>query len=181
MNCLVVCWYCWHRWFAMILLYCHWLWLLVWDCPVGTVPFVYMVTGEFPYTWLLGLFPVWLYCCYYGWLIYCLIFIYAWWALRDIAMNCLIVWSIISLWYCLGGVDSSVDIVSIVDLLWYCCIVISYDCLVGTVPLAPCRLCIWLQESFHMHGRWNCSIGTVPSTLCCCSILRCIMISLTGR
>ena len=25
--------------------------------PVGTVPFVYMVTGEFPYTWLLDLFP----------------------------------------------------------------------------------------------------------------------------
>ena len=49
------CWYCWHCWFAMILLYSHWLWLIVWDCPVGTVPFVYMVTGEFPYTWPLGL------------------------------------------------------------------------------------------------------------------------------
>ena len=26
--------------------------------PVGIVPFVYMVTGEFPYTWLLGFVPL---------------------------------------------------------------------------------------------------------------------------
>ena len=37
----------------------------------------------------------------------------------------------------------------------------------GRVPyawiLALCRLCIWLRESFHMHGRWM-----FHSTLCYC-------------
>ena len=58
----LVCWYCWHRWFAMILLYCHWLWMLVWDrphwhsalCVYGyrRVP-IYMAVGSVP----LGLSP----------------------------------------------------------------------------------------------------------------------------
>ena len=30
-----------------------------WDLfPVGIVPFMYMVTGEFPYTWLMGFVPL---------------------------------------------------------------------------------------------------------------------------
>ena len=82
--------------------------------PFGMVPFVYMVTGEFPYTWFWEWIPVWLYCCYYGWLIHCLILIYAWWALRYIDVSCLIIWAVISLWYCLGGVASPVDIIGIV-------------------------------------------------------------------
>lgn len=92
-----------------------------WDCPrwfctlyvygYGRVP-IYMAVGICS-PW--DLLPVWLCCCYYGWLIYCLILIYVRWALRDIAMNYLIVWSVI--------------------LLWYCCIVIGYDCLLGLSPL----------------------------------------------
>ena len=44
------------------------------------------------------------------------------------------------------------DIVYIVDLLCYSYFVIGYDCLFGTVPSTLCRLCIWLRESFHIHG-----------------------------
>ena len=84
--------------------------------------------------------------------------IYACWALWYVIMNCLVIWIIIWLWYCQGGVASTVDIVCTADLLCYCCIVIGYDCLLGTVPSTLCHLCIWLRESFHMHGRRNCSV-----------------------
>ena len=44
------------------------------------------------------------------------------------------------------------DVVYTVDLLCYSCIVIGYDCLFGMFPSTQCRLCIWLRESFHIHG-----------------------------
>ena len=44
------------------------------------------------------------------------------------------------------------DIVYTADLLCYCCIVIGYGCLIGTFPSTQCRSCIWLRESFHIHG-----------------------------
>ena len=30
--------------------------------------------------------------------------------------------------------------------------------IIGYVPSTLCRLCIWLRESFHMHGRRICSV-----------------------
>lgn len=42
--------------YVMLLIYCHSLWLLARDCPVDSVSFVYMVTGEFPYAWPPDLF-----------------------------------------------------------------------------------------------------------------------------
>ena len=117
-----------------------------------------MVTGEFPYAWPSNLFRSTLCRCYYDWLIYDLILIYACWALWYIAMNYLVIWFIIWLWYCLGGVASTVDIVCTADLLCYCCIVIGYDWLLETVLSTLCRLCKWLRESFHMHGRRICSV-----------------------
>ena len=42
--------------YVMLLIYCHWLLLLARDCPVDSVSFVYMVTGEFPYAWPSDLF-----------------------------------------------------------------------------------------------------------------------------
>ena len=50
----------------------------------------------------------------------------------------------------------SILILWIMLCCWY--IVIGYDCLLGTVPSTLCRLCIWLRESSHMHGRRICSV-----------------------
>ena len=124
---------------------------------VDSVSFVYMVTREFPYAWLSDLFRLILYRCYYIWLIYDLMLIYACWALWYVVMNCLVIWIITWLWYFLGGVASTIDTDCTADLLCYCCIVIGYECLLGTVPSTLCHLCIWLRESFHMHGRRICS------------------------
>ena len=72
------------------------------------------------------------------------------------------IWFIIWLCYCLGGVASTVDIICTADLLCYCCIVIGYDCLLGTVPSELFRrLCV---VCVYGYGRVSIcmAVGSVP-------------------
>ena len=82
--------------------------------------------------------------------------IYACWTLWYVVMNCLVIWIITWLWYCLGGVASIVDTDFTAD-----CYAITVLSLVMTacsgLSRRLCVVCV-LWESFHMHGHRICSV-----------------------